>query len=427
MATAFAMASAAEEPASKKEDGFVFMPIQKPKGTRGFKDAANAVRKTDTHKGIYVRRRDSVEHFISDLVLFEAQDQEVIQKAWSALSESKQQDVALEVDKQFQRHLSKIGIRVDEDDVPALRNEWVKGHMLDIIQASHDFKDTSTREFPFAATLWPQKIVDACRKIWQTLSNVQKHNVVDVMNVSFQRYTADLGLTDEQDVLDLSLWESWGTQGFKNAADAVRKNDNVCFVFQPEVAIDTIQDTDKRRGAEYIVRKVQPEHEALITQEIHRRQAVLRKHLPGLDKAAIAKYELRLLETEYWNIVMQVMQGNLLPPNQIHTNEDMALEDQKVKLGKSGSTYGQNSLESSAASVQDGDSGINDAARAVNIGRLVRHNHPRSNHSPTNLAALAFVSAKEALSGDASGVRWIYECYLTSTDYTIAGGMEKQR
>ena len=117
------MASAAEEPPSKKGDGFVLKPIQKPKGTRGFKDAANAVRNTDTHKGIYVRRRDSDEHLISDLVLFEAQDQEVIQKAWSALSESKQQDVALEVDMQFQRHLSKIGISVDEDDVPALRNK----------------------------------------------------------------------------------------------------------------------------------------------------------------------------------------------------------------------------------------------------------------------------------------------------------------
>ena len=76
---------------------------------------------------------------------------------------------------QLQRHLSKIGVPVDEDDVSALGNEWAKGHMLDIIQASHDLKDTSTREFPFAATLWPQKIVDACRKIRQALSNAQKH------------------------------------------------------------------------------------------------------------------------------------------------------------------------------------------------------------------------------------------------------------
>ena len=78
------------------------------------------------------------------------------------------------------------------------------------------------------------------------------------MKVNFQQYTAELGLTDEEDVRDLSLWEVWCTQGFKDAADAVRKNDDVCFVFQPEVAIDTINDTDKRREAEDIVQKVQP-------------------------------------------------------------------------------------------------------------------------------------------------------------------------
>ena len=115
-------------------------------------------------------------------------------------------------------------------------------------------------------------------------SNVQKDNVVDMTKVSFQQYIAELGLTDEQDVLDLSLWESWGTQGFKNAADAVRKNDNVCFVFQPEVAIDTIKDADKKREAEDIVHKVQPEHQVLIRQEILRRQTVLREHLPDFDK-----------------------------------------------------------------------------------------------------------------------------------------------
>ena len=168
-----------------------------------------------------------------------------------------------------------------------LRNDWVNGHMLDIIQASYDVKDTLTREFPFAATLWPQKIVDACRKIWQTLSNVQKHNVVDMMNVSFQRYTAELGLTDEEDVADSYLWEVWGPQGFKDAADAVRKNDDVCFVFQPEVAIDTIKDADKKREAENIVQKVQPEHQALISKEILRRQAALRENLSAFNDTTI--------------------------------------------------------------------------------------------------------------------------------------------
>ena len=124
--------------------------------------------------------------------------------------------------------------------------------MLDIIQASYDVKDTLTREFPFAATLWPEKIAHAHRKIWQTLSNAQRDNAVDIMKVNFQQYTAELGLTDEEDVADSSLWEVWGPQGFKDAADAVRKNDDACFVFQPEVAIDTIKDADKKREAEDI-------------------------------------------------------------------------------------------------------------------------------------------------------------------------------
>ena len=69
------------------------------------------------------RHRNSGEQLVTDLMLFEAQDQEAIQKTWSTLSGSKQQDVALEVDKQFQRHLAKMGIPADDGDVPALRNE----------------------------------------------------------------------------------------------------------------------------------------------------------------------------------------------------------------------------------------------------------------------------------------------------------------
>ena len=103
------------------------------------------------------------------------------------------------------------------------------------------------------------------------------------------------------------------------------------------------------------------------------------------------------------------------------------MEDESVKFGESGSADGHNSIGSSAASVREGDGGINDAAGAVNIGSLVRLNQSRSNHSPTNLAALTCTSAKEALSGDASGVRWIYECYLTRTDYTIRVGDGEKR
>ena len=136
--------------------------------------------------------------------------------------------------------------------------------MFDIIHASHDFRDILTRAF-FVGALWPRKIVNACRKIWQTLSNAQKDNVDDMMKVSFQQYTAKLGHTEEQDVLHLSLWESWGSQGLKDAEDAARKNDNVYSVFQPEVTIDTIKDTYKRREAVNVVQKVQPEHEVLIS------------------------------------------------------------------------------------------------------------------------------------------------------------------
>ena len=100
----------------------------------------------------------------------------------------------------------------------------------------------------------------------------------------------------------------------------------------------------------------------------------------------------------------------------------MAVEDESVKFGESRFTDGQNPIGSCAAPVRGGDSGMNDPAEAVNIGSLVRLAHSRTNHSPNNFAALAFTSAKEALSGDASGVRWKYECYLTSTGYNIAGG-----
>ena len=86
-----------------------------------------------------------------------------------------------------------------------------------------------------------------------------------MMEVSFQQYTAKLGHSEEQDVLHLSLWESWGSQGHKDAEDAARKNDNVYSVFQPEVAIDTIKDTYKRRKGVNIVQKIQPKQNVLIS------------------------------------------------------------------------------------------------------------------------------------------------------------------
>ena len=100
----------------------------------------------------------------------------------------------------------------------------------------------------------------------------------------------------------------------------------------------------------------------MISQEILRRQAALRENLSGFNKSIITKYEIRQLEKDYWDIVIQVVQGKMLPPNQTHTSEDMAVEDESVKFGESGFTDGQNPIGSSAASVRGGDGGINDAA-----------------------------------------------------------------
>lgn len=98
--------------------------------------------------------------------------------------------------------------------------------MFDIIPASHDCRNCLTHVF-FLGTLWPRNIVNACRKILQTLSNAWKDNVDVMMKDSFQQYTTKLGHSEEQDVLHLSLWESSGSQAHKDAEGAARKNDNV--------------------------------------------------------------------------------------------------------------------------------------------------------------------------------------------------------
>ena len=119
------------------------------------------------------------------------------------------------------------------------------------------------------------------------------------------------------------------------------------------------------------------------------------------------------------------MQDHLLPLEQIHRGEKKALEDHSVKLGQTGSTAGQKSNGSFVASVQESHDGINHAAGVVNIGSLVRLNH--SPNPALAVSPLAFVSAREAFGGKVSGVCWIYECYLTDTNYSIRGGTEKKR
>ena len=77
---------------------------------------------------------------------------------------------------------------------------------------------------------------------------------------------------------------------------------------------------------------LQAGHELLIRQEILRRQTVLREQMASFNTETIAKYEIRLLDAEYWNIVLEVMQDHLLPLEQIHRGEKKALEDHSVKL-----------------------------------------------------------------------------------------------
>ena len=95
-----------------------------------------------------------------DLALLPAKDQEEFPTVWSALSEKRQQDAALDVEKQFEAHMAKIGIAVDASDLNVLQADWANGYFLQILQAKEDTQDVMFDEFPFAVTLWPQKIID---------------------------------------------------------------------------------------------------------------------------------------------------------------------------------------------------------------------------------------------------------------------------
>ena len=143
---------------------------------------------------------------------------------------------------------------------------------------------------------------------------------------------------------------------------------------------------------ESIVQKVQEEHERLIRQEILQPQTVLREQMASFNTETIAKYEICLLDAEYWNIVLEVMQDHLLPLEQIHRGEKKALENHSAKLGQTGSTAGQKSNGSSAVSVQESHDGTNHVAGVVNIGSLVRLNH--SVNLALAVSPLAFVSAR---------------------------------
>ena len=95
------------------------LKLRDEKITRELPDIIGKAVELDT--GIYVTHEGGGEQLVLDLVPLSAEDQEEFRTAWSALSEKRQQDAALEVEEQFGAHMSKIGITVDEGDLKVMR------------------------------------------------------------------------------------------------------------------------------------------------------------------------------------------------------------------------------------------------------------------------------------------------------------------
>ena len=168
-----------------------------------------------------------------------------------------------------------------------------------------------------------------------------------------------------------------------------------------------------------------------------RRKDVLRQQLANLDTATITKYENRLVEGEYWNVVMQVVEGNLVDAP---TQNEARQENNSDKSGfgtpqrhggaSTASASSSPSVALGRALVPDSVSvpmqvaaiavSVEQGAEAVSIARLVKQNcSPRQAASGS---AFEFASARAALSGDLQGVRWTYECYLASSDFEYRNG-----
>ena len=161
--------------------------------------------------------------------------------------------------------MAKIGIAVDASDLNVLQADWAKGYFLQILQATQDTQDVMFHEFPFAATLWPQRIVDAYKTIWLQWSDVQKEDAAAMMKASFSEYTVEVGIADEEASRDSSLWETWGLKGFKGAKTAVMaKVAAAGFIFKPEVSIDMIKDAEGREKARTFQPRVNEDQDKLI-------------------------------------------------------------------------------------------------------------------------------------------------------------------
>ena len=263
---------------------------------------------------IYVTPTGGCKQLVLDLALLSATDEKEFRTAWSGLSEKRQQDAALVVEQQFETHIATIGVVMDPSDRDVLRAEWSSEHFLQILQATKDTEDGTCHNFPFDTSVWPKKRAEAYKQIWRHWSDVQKEEAVSMMQASFQDYTIELELTDDEASRDSSVWDSWGLQGFNVAKIALLpKVASTAFIFEPELSIDVIQDEGKRKKASALKPGVTEDQEKLIKVEILRLKSALRQQLNNaLDAAKVTKYEKQLVEKEYWNVVIQVVEGNMV-------------------------------------------------------------------------------------------------------------------
>jgi hypothetical protein len=289
------------------------LTLRDVKITRDLPDIIKQAVKLDTD-AVYVTHEDGSEQLVLDLTLLPGKDQEEFRTAWYGMSEKSQQDVARVMHRQFETHIAMIDLAMDPDDLEVLQADWSKRHFLQILQATENKQKGACHNFPFVATLWPQKNLEAYKQTWRQWSDEQREDAVAMMQASFRAYTIDLEIDEHKASRDSSLWNSWGLKGFKDAQTAVlAKVAAADFIFEPEVSIDMIQDAEQRKKAGTLKPSVTEDQEKLIKVEILNRRSALRQKLNNaLNAAALIKYEKQLVEKEYWNVVMQVVEGNLV-------------------------------------------------------------------------------------------------------------------
>ena len=289
------------------------LTLRDVKITRDLPDIIKQAVKLDTD-AVYVTHEDGAEQLVLDLTLLPRKDQEEFRTAWYAMSEKSQQDIAREMHRQFETHIAMIDLAMDPDDLEVLQADWSKKYFLQILQATENKQKDACHNFPFVATLWPQKNLEAYKQTWSEWSHEQREDAVAIMQAGFRAYTIDLEIDERKASRDSSLWNSWGLEGFKDAQTAVlAKVAAAAFIFEPEVSVDMIQDADQRKKANALKHSVTEDQEKLIKVEILNRRSALRQKLNNvLNAAALTKYEKQLVEKEYWNVVMQVAEGNLI-------------------------------------------------------------------------------------------------------------------